>query len=256
MVIKKWSNEKIVKVGRHSVRSLSVPASKIGKAQQHLSSLLPSHYTSPEMIAKTLENLGKPAVARLLKSKLPTNKISRSGDLGEIIATEAVRGYTDFEVPINRLRWKDHDDVAMRGEDLIGIKRPHGRHKMRFLKGEVKSRTRLTSTALKNARETLNRDDELPSSHALAFIMERLLEISQVDISNEIAEATLKDSIRQKQVTHMIFTFSGNNPYRILKTELSKYGGSIDQLSIGLHVDNHQKFIQNVYNAVIDDDEP
>ena len=255
MPIKQWSKEKRIGVGQHLVRTLSVPVNKTNEAQQYLSNVLPSHYASPELIAKTLEKFGKFAVAKLLSTKLPTRRSSQSGDLGEIIATEVVKEYTDFEVPINRLRWKDHKNMSVRGEDVIGIKRPKGRFKMRFLKGEVKSRSNLTNAVVRKARKALDLNDGLPSAHALAFLAERLLETGQEELSDEISKANLVDGIKPGRVTHMVFAFSGNDPYQILENELRQYKGSINQLSMGIHINNHQKFIQEVFSAMEDKDE-
>ena len=46
----------------------------------------------------------------------------RSGDLGEIYATEWIDAHSGgYRAPIKRLRWKDHRNMAMRGDDVIGI---------------------------------------------------------------------------------------------------------------------------------------
>ena len=46
----------------------------------------------------------------------------RSGDLGEIYATEWIdSSERRLRAPIKRLRWKDHRNMAMRGDDVIGI---------------------------------------------------------------------------------------------------------------------------------------
>src|SRR5207245_8241596 len=42
-----------------------------------------------------------------IRNKLPVAKKVRSGDLGEILATEYIDQCTEFRVPIKRLRWKD-----------------------------------------------------------------------------------------------------------------------------------------------------
>ena len=71
---------------------------------------------------RALARLGKPAAAALIQGKLPTNKAIRSGDLGEIYATEWIDAHSGgYRAPIKRLRWKDHRNMAMRGDDVIGI---------------------------------------------------------------------------------------------------------------------------------------
>jgi hypothetical protein len=43
------------------------------------------------------------------------------GDLGEILASELVEEETGFRVPVRRMRYKDGREVAMRGDDFIGV---------------------------------------------------------------------------------------------------------------------------------------
>jgi hypothetical protein len=62
-----------------------------------------------------------------------------SGELGEILATELVEEMMDYEVPVRRLRYKDGREMALRGDDFIGI-RVNAAGNLHLLKGESKSR--------------------------------------------------------------------------------------------------------------------
>ena len=65
----------------------------------------------------------------------------RSGDLGEIYATEWIDAHSGgYRAPIKRLRWKDHRNMAMRGDDVIGILQDAQTQRLHFLKTEAKSR--------------------------------------------------------------------------------------------------------------------
>src|SRR5262245_17325220 len=46
-----------------------------------------------------------------IRNKLPETKKVRSGDFGEILASEYINQLTEFKVPIKRLRWKDDRNV-------------------------------------------------------------------------------------------------------------------------------------------------
>src|SRR6202011_2875140 len=84
--------------------------------------IVSGHYASEEQVARALARLGKPAAAALILGKLPTTKGIRSGDLGEIYATEWIDAHSGgYRAPIKRLRWKDHRNMAMRGDDVIAI---------------------------------------------------------------------------------------------------------------------------------------
>ena len=132
-------------------------------------------------MARALARLGKPAAAALIEGKLPTTKAIRSGDLGEIYATEWIDAHSGgYRAPIKRLRWKDHRNMAMRGDDVIGILQDAQSQRLHFLKTEAKSRAALTAQVLTEARAGLDKDGGLPSAHALSFISARLLELDNL----------------------------------------------------------------------------
>jgi len=153
-------------------------------------------------------------------------------------------------VAINRLRWKDHRELALRGDDLIGIELKTGAPPQ-FLKGEAKSRAKLQNSTLDEARIALRKNRGRPSPHALSFIADRLYEIQEMQLVDAIDAAQLKDGIKSAQITHLLFTFSGNDPMNLLDGYLSSYSGTIRQIAVGLYVSSHQKFIGEVYSAAI-----
>jgi hypothetical protein len=143
--------------------------------------------------------------------KLPTTKALRSGDLGEIYATEWIDAHSGgYRAPIKRLRWKDHRNMAMRGEDVIAIQLDVKTQRLRFLKTEAKSRAKLTAKVLAEARAGLDKDGGLPSAHALSFISERLLDMKNLPLADAIDDALLKHTIPAHSVTHLLFVFTGN----------------------------------------------
>ena len=93
-------------------------------------------------------------------------KSIRSGDLDEILAAEYIAERTPFTVPIKRLCWKDNRNIAMRGEDVIGIERQPGSRTLR-LKTEAKSRASLTAATVAEARAALDKDNGLTFRPAL-----------------------------------------------------------------------------------------
>jgi Cap4 SAVED domain len=80
-----------------------------------------SHYDSQERIADTVQSLGYEKASRILRERLPRTLRARSGDFGEILATELVEESLGFTIPIRRLRYKDGREMALRGDDFIGI---------------------------------------------------------------------------------------------------------------------------------------
>src|SRR5258708_440437 len=111
-----WCEETEQAVGNHTLKVLTATDAKLEAARATTAAIVPTHYASEERIADLLARLGKPASARFIRDKIPAGPRIRSGDLGEILATEYVAEETTFTVPIKRLRWKDHDNMAMRGD--------------------------------------------------------------------------------------------------------------------------------------------
>lgn len=239
-------------VGRHFRRVITGQAASLSAGIQATAAIVPAHYASEEQVARALARLGKPAAAALIEGKLPTTKAIRSGDLGEIYATEWIDAFSaGYRAPIKRLRWKDHRNMAMRGDDVIGILQDTHTQRLRFLKTEAKSRATLTAKVLTEARAGLDKDGGLPSAHALSFISARLLELNNQPLADAVDDALLKHGIPLQSVQHLLFTFSGNAPDALLTASLQAYQGPINQWGVGLHVQSHTVFIGAVYDQVI-----
>jgi hypothetical protein len=244
-------------VNGHDLKVLSGSDDRLVDAQDKIAALIPAHYASEEHLAHVLERLGKGAAAEFVRQKLPESKAIRSGDLGEIFATEYIAENTSYEVPIKRLRWKDHRNMAMRGDDVIGIEQNPDNGRLKFLKSEAKSRAALAAGVVGDARAALEKDGGLPSPHALAFVSERLMETGNQELVDAIDDAQLKHGIAVADVEHLLFTFSGNNPTALLQASLQAYGGPIHQHGVGLRIAGHTQFVQDVFEKVIangDDD--
>ena len=100
-------------VGNHFRRVMTGQTAQLPTGIQATAAIVPAHFASEEQVARALARLGKPAAAALIEGKLPTTKAIRSGDLGEIYATEWIDAHSGgYRAPIKRLRWKDHRKPA------------------------------------------------------------------------------------------------------------------------------------------------
>ncbi|MGA2606783.1 MAG: Hachiman antiphage defense system protein HamA [Halobacteriota archaeon] len=253
MEFDEWCESAEQVVNGHDLKVLSGSDDHLVDAQDRVAAIVPGHYASEEHVTHVLERLGKPAAAEFVRQKLPESKAIRSGDLGEILATEYIAENTPYEVPIKRLRWKDHRNMAMRGDDIIGIEQNPENRRLKFLKSEAKSRAALAAGVLVDARTALEKDGGLPSPHALAFVSERLMETGNQGLADAIDDAQLKDGIATADVEHLLFTFSGNDPTALLQASLQGYGGTIHQHGVGLRIAGHTQFVQDVFEKVMAD---
>ena len=249
--IAEWAQEKTENVGSHTLSLLTVDDDQIAVGHQKSAAVLSDHYVSEQRLSRAFETLGKSGVANLLREKLPQTKRIRSGDFGEILATEYINERTDYDAPIKRLRWKTKRDMPMLGDDVIGLSVGRDGAPLLLLKTEAKSRASLNQSTVTDAREALDHENGLPSSHALTFVAERLLELGNETLSDAITYAQLKTGIRQDQVKHLMFAFTGNAPGQYLATGLNEYKGPISQIAAGFRITAHQAFIASVFNEAL-----
>jgi hypothetical protein len=108
----------------------------------------------------------------------------------------------------------------------------------------------MSAATVSKARKALSGYGELPSPHSMGFVADRLLDPADKPLRDAIDDAQLKKSLKPKDVTHMLFVFTGNDTTMLLQTSLSGYTGAATQHCVGLRVPEHQKFIKAVFAAV------
>lgn len=196
-----------------------------------------------------IERLGGfPKAAAVIRNRLPTKKKIRSGDLGEILATEYISQKTGFTVPVKRLRYKDDRDMAMRGDDVLGLMRTASAVPQ-VLKTEVKSRKTLGQTTVGEACTALLKNSGRPNPSTLAFISVRLREEGR-DLEAQIIEALQEQEVKLSNVEHLVFTFSGNQPSSALSKHATAPPRKPKRTLVGFVVPDHQEFIQSVFEAI------
>ena len=246
VIIDLWLIPSRIDVGQHMLTLLTENVGVRDSALTEIRKMVSSHYVAPEVMTKRLEELGATGTATLLREHLPKTKKARSGDLGEILATEVAEHYLLYEVPIRRLRLKDGRNMALRGDDIIAIKlNPRG--KIEFLKGESKSRISLTPSVIDKAAQALDNNRGNPTRHSVLFVAERLREKGNDDIANKLDMAVL-NSFKGHTIEHLIFTLSGNNPQELLKNHLE----SCNKMKrcrhgFGIRIKDHANFIKEIF---------
>jgi hypothetical protein len=208
-----------------------------------------SHYISPEITAKRLAELGAPKTAQLLLEHVPTTKTARSGDLGEVLATEVAEQILNFKVPIRRLRWKDGREMALRGDDIVGIRVATNGH-LEFLKGESKSRVALSTTVLDEGGEALDRDRGRPTRHAVLFVAERLRELGNDALAARLENAVL-ESFSGSRVEHLLLALTGGNPKNLLNDHLTAAAKKKrTRHAVGVRIVDHGAFIDLLFGGL------
>ena len=218
-----------------------------------------SHYVAPELMAEDIELLGYGGAADAIQALLPVKPSARAGDLGEILATEVLERILDFCVPVRRLRYKDARNMALRGDDFLGVK-VAGADSLHLLKGESKSRKTLSGgNTLVRARAALDADCGRCTSESLSFIANLLL--AESDAERRSLGRRLRNEISLKElgpdrIEHMLFTLSGNPPPAALRLELDAADPTRRQHSVNLHIADYSAFIKDLFEEVAELGDP
>lgn len=248
-LVKRWLHTSTFAVGRHSLRVLAEVDGSRTAVLDEIRALVREHYADPQHTAARIASLGAPETAALLREQLPTTKTARSGDLGEVLATELAEQELQYKVPIRRLRWKDGRDMALRGDDIIGVAKDAG-SRLHLLKGESKSRTTLSTAVLDEAGDALDSDRGRPSRHSVLFVSTRLRDFGQDDLADELEGAVLA-SFSGTAVAHMLFVLTGSAPKNLLEAHLK---GAAKKRRIrhglGVRIKDHAAFIELVFGGL------
>jgi hypothetical protein len=242
------SNEESIEKGK-TLRLLSGRDAAQAKAVETIQKLIPKHYCDPSLVKKWLKKWGYKRSLTVIKNNLPESKKARSGDIGEILATEYINRKLDFTVPIFRLRWRDHRELALRGDDLFAV-RVDENGRVHFLKGEAKSRQEISTDVVNEAADALRTHDGRPGPHTLNFVVKRLAELGEDELYTALEDYLTRRTIPRKRITHLIFVLAGNDPKPYLSGYLDEYSGAVPQIVIGVRVKNHGVFVKTVFDGV------
>ena len=193
-----------------------------------------------------LSRLRYAKAAQAIRNRIPTGKRIRSGTLGEIIATDYVIETGPFVVPLKRLRYQDDREMAMRGDDIIGV--DTGTVPPRVLKAEVKSRVTLSASVVTQMCEALDNNDGRPKPSSLAFTSMTLRREGKDALARVIEELQEHD-VDASRMTHVAFTLSANDPTELLYTMAVEANAISDRRFIGAVVADHQAFIAAIFAA-------
>ena len=179
---------------------------------------------------------------------MPRSKTARSGEIGEILASELTEERLGFKIPVRRMRYKDGREAALRGDDFIGV--CYGDDdKLRLLKGESKSRANLGKGTITAARKTLNRNNGRCTPLSLLFVADRLLDESgdMERLGRDLRAEVAAEALPASRIDHALFTVSGNAPPTALIEDYNSLGQGRKQTVINFRIDDHQDFIAATY---------
>ena len=244
----RWLKGDKISLGKHDLTVLAESRDSRDNVSSELRKTVRDHYMSPEMWSERLEDLGAPETAKILKELLPKLSASRSGDTGEILATEVAEQELGYTVPVRRLRWKDGRNAALRGDDIVGVAQDSN-GTLQFLKGESKSRARLQTSVINEAAQALDAHMGRPSRHSVLFVANRLRELGEKELATELEVATI-ESFQGYDVEHLLFVICGNDPSNFLADHLKRViKKSRRRHAIGIQIEDHTDFIRDLFDS-------
>lgn len=252
-VLKRWLTTNSSSVGKHPLHLMTEQAGVRGTVINDLRVVVRTHYMSPEIAAQRVADLGAPATAKILRELLPKTKAARSGDFGEVLATEIAEQTLGFVVPVRRLRWKDGRNMALRGDDIVGIQIDAKGKLVALLKGESKSYATLTNAAIDLAAKALDRDRGRPGRHAVLFIATRLRETGKDEDAALAAqlEGAVVASFSGSGVEQFLLALTGSDPNCILTNHLTAASKKKrPRHAVGIQIADHAEFIKLLFGGL------
>ena len=247
---KNWCYHKTTKKGKKTLWELTERKGARKIIFKELSERVLDHYIADEKIAEFFTALEFPKAAECIRTLLPMEPKSKSGDLGEILASEFIKEWLEFEVPVKKLRCKDHREMSMRGEDVIGVAYDD-KDRLELLKCEAKSAQKLSRKIVNDARNALEKDHGRPSAHSLIFIARRLIQCDDPrmkEMGVDLLEEAADREVPKSRLAHLMFTLSGNLVTKILRDDLDVADGTREQHSVSLRIEDHPGFIKTVFD--------
>lgn len=208
-----------------------------------------SHYDKLKQIADDVERLGFPGASGILKERMPQTPRGRSGEIGEIIAAEFIEYYTEFRIPVRRLRYKDGREMALRGDDFLGLHEGE-REQLVLLKGESKSGRSMSKAVVRDARERLAAEHGRPTPISLLFVADRLLESGderERSLGRRMRDEVVNKTVRPRHITHGLFALSGNEMEAIVGADLAAADKGHSHISISFRVIDHKAFVMEIF---------
>ena len=212
------------------------------------------HYASNEEIVSYLEQLGYEVTAAVVCELYPQTTTGQSGDLGEILASELIEEWLGDAVPVRKLRQKDHRDMAMRGEDIIGVDHDD-RGRLKLLKGESKSAQALGTNTVVQARASLEANHGRPSAHSMIFLGRRLVESEEENersLGFKILDEATKQTIPMQRIAHLLFALTENLAGAMLDDDFEAADERREQHIAHLRIHDHANFVKLIFEQAVD----
>ncbi|MCO6545985.1 MAG: DUF1837 domain-containing protein [Gilliamella sp.] len=235
---------------RKKHRKLTNKGIKSATLVDYLSQWIIKHHASEARMARIERKkqiLDKHGFARYMEGKVPfpiKSATTQKGNLGEIILAEYLSETSGLEILVYKLRYNPNVEQSMKGDDLLLFEKQNIQN--RVIMGEAKFRETKNKKALDDIVESLS-NKNLPIS--LTFVSDRLEEIGNVALADEIDDLITNLHTKKTPVTYVGFYHSEPSAYMTIEKHLDSDNNNLVIVSYG--EDNPTQLVKNSFDKAI-----
>jgi HamA len=169
------------------------------------------YHNDPVEFKGYVADLGYEQAAELF-DKRPRDDKTRTGNFGEVVASEYLRQKEGFDLPVYRLRWNTNPDTSMRGEDVLAFKfgEPDGRGRELCI-AEAKAEERFDSRTVEDAYKQLA-TGKRPRPNSIPFVCSVLTLQGEVEKAKAVVQFLNRTSPYPPKRVYFMLIVTGNTP--------------------------------------------
>jgi hypothetical protein len=205
-----------------------------GAIVDYLSNRILKHHATAAQLARIERKkqiLEKHNFTDYMEGKVPfpiKSSTTQKGNLGEIILGEYLSASTDLELLVYKLHYNPNVEQSMKGDDILLFEKDDIQSKI--IMGEAKFRATKSKQALDDIVSSLSTKN-LPIS--LTFVCNRLEEMGEVDLANEIDDLISNIHKSKTPITYVGFYHSDINVYKTIEKHLKSENKNLVVISYG-----------------------
>ena len=177
----------------------------------HLSAAIVDHHTHRGRVARLLADLGYKETAAEIATRLPQSDRARKGNFGEVVASEHLCQRHGYAMPVFKLRFRDHQNLPMRGEDIVAFATAVNGTITKVCIGEAKTLVTFAGQTVISAHERLEKTYR-PTPETLHMIAEILYDRGNVELAHEMDLILQRLAAKAIERENWIFVITDNAP--------------------------------------------
>lgn len=216
----------------------------------HLSNLIIKHHATASRLVKIEKKkniLERHDFTAYMKGKIPVpidNTKTQKGNLGEIILAEYLSSSTGLELLVYKLHYNPNVEQSMKGDDILLFDKADIQSKV--IMGEAKFRAKSSKQALDDIVSSLSKKN-LPIS--LTFISDRLEEMGESGLAEEIDELISKLHSSKTPITYAGFYYSDIDAHKVIEKNLKSDNKNL--VIVSYSENNPAQLVTECFNEAI-----